>query len=108
MTDNANPTPALLDPELHLLQAQGSVPLTDTVVNHTFKTAPVFTGDAYEVLGDRCLPQRAIYGTLLSQHGPDAMGMVRSPKLFVNMNTPFSALVCGVQVCGAFDMCGYC
>ena len=97
-----NDGPALpFDPELRLLQVFGSVPSTETTTNHTFKTAPVITGDAFEALGAQCIPQKAVYGALYSQHGVGAAALIRSPKVYINMNTPFSALVCGVQVRGA-------
>ena len=85
------------DPEMALL-GEG-VPDTelDGADNHTFKTAPVFTGDAYNALGPDCLPQKALYGRLLQQDNGEQGGNITTPKLYINTNTPFSALICGVQ-----------
>jgi hypothetical protein len=48
------------------------------------------------------VPQRAVYGRVLAQHVPGCAPDVTLPKLYVNSNAPFSALVCGVQVRSLF------
>ena len=39
-----------------------------------------------------------MYGRLFEQNGTTQGGEIGSPKMYINTNTPFSALVCGVQV----------
>jgi len=90
---------AQYDPELELLG--DDVPLDDFLfssADHTFKTAPVVTEDAYNVLGHDVIPQRAVYGRIVSQRVHGCPERVGSQKLYINTNAPFSALVCGVQV----------
>ncbi len=89
------------DPELDLLKEPVSGEETASASNHALRTAPVFTGDAFDEMTHAVFPQRGLYGRILSQHTistsrPDD---VVSPKLHLNTNTPFSALICGVQVC---------
>ena len=86
------------DPELDLL---GDEPLEDESAGsmHAFRTAPIFTGDAFAVLGSSILPQRALYGRVIAQRAPSFPVKLTTPKLYINTNAPFSALVCGVQVC---------
>lgn len=91
-----------LDPELALLPEE-SIPgdkVASSANNHALRTAPIITGDALAETTGHIFPQRALYGRVIAQHTksgaqPDE---VISPKLYVNTNTPFSALVCGVQV----------
>ncbi len=91
----------IFDPEQELLGADGSLENdSDSAANHSLRTAPVFTGDAFNVLGPNILPQRALYGHLISQHVPNFPGQGKSRKVYINTNSPFSALVCGVQVSG--------
>ena len=90
----------MYDPELELL---GDVTISDgtpeaSYNGHTFRSAPIFTGDAFEMGGGDIMPQRAVYGSVISQHATGFPRKVNSPKLFINTNAPFSALVCGVQV----------
>jgi hypothetical protein len=66
--------------------------------DHTLLTAPIFTGDAVQALSKEITPQLAVYGRIISQHVPGFPDRTVSPKLYINSNTPFSALVCGVQV----------
>jgi hypothetical protein len=66
--------------------------------DHAVVTAPVLTGDALQALGVEVFPQTALYGRVLSQHGNDLDPKTLDPRVFVNTNAPFSALVCGVQV----------
>lgn len=63
-----------------------------------FETSPMFTGDAFDVIGSELMPQRALYGRVIAQHVPQFPSRTTSRKLYINTNTPFSAVVCGVQV----------
>ncbi len=86
-----------LDPELDLLgnDFEGD---DEGGTQHALRTAPVFTGDAFDLLGPGIMPQRALYGRVISQHAPHFPTKPLSPKIYINTNAPFSALVCGVQV----------
>lgn len=86
------------DPEFDLL---GQDPLDideSSGAAHAFRTAPVITGDAFHALGSDVFPQRALYGRIISQQVPGFAVRPHSPKIYINTNAPFSALVCGVQV----------
>ena len=85
------------DPELDLL---GDDTLEDESTGslHAFRTAPIFTGDAFAALGSSILPQRALYGRVIAQKATNFPVRITIPKLYINTNAPFSALVCGVQV----------
>ncbi|KAI0344940.1 hypothetical protein BDW22DRAFT_1469295 [Trametopsis cervina] len=87
------------DPELDLL---GDDPSTEYTAgaHHSSRTAPVFSGDALDMLGTSVFPQRALYGRLISQHAPQLAERPSVPKVYINTNTPFSAVVCGVQGSG--------
>ncbi|GJE88159.1 hypothetical protein PsYK624_042420 [Phanerochaete sordida] len=87
------------DPELDLL-GDDAQPDASSGPAHAFKTAPIFTGDAFGLLGPSVLPQRALYGRILGQHAPNFPEAPVSPKLYINTNAPFSAVVCGVQGSG--------
>jgi hypothetical protein len=66
--------------------------------DHSVRTAPIFTRDALDVVGEIGLPQRAVYGSVISQHAPGFPTRLSDPKVYINTNAPFSALICGVQV----------
>jgi hypothetical protein len=66
--------------------------------DHAVVTAPVLTGDALDILGMAMFPQRALYGRVISQHGSLVPVRAENSRVFINTNSPFSALVCGVQV----------
>ena len=85
------------DPELLLL---GTDPLETipTDSTHAARTAPIVTADAFHILGPSVFPQRALYGRIVAQHATGFATQPTSPKLYINTNAPFSALVCGVQV----------
>ena len=82
-------------PEYALLG--GDIP-EDEAVDHAFSTAPIFTGDALDALASDVLPQRAVYGSVLGQRVDGFPHTPSSPILYINTNTPFSGLVCGLQV----------
>ncbi|THG98002.1 hypothetical protein EW026_g4118 [Hermanssonia centrifuga] len=86
------------DPELELLFNDAEE--DDGGAQHAMRTAPVFTGDAFISLGPDIMPQRALYGRIVSQHVPGFPTIPSSPKFYINTNAPFSALVCGVQGSG--------
>ena len=89
------------DPELDLLGEGPSLNEEGSVAaDHTRKTAPVFTGEALQALGPSVMPQRALYGRLISQHSPNLPEKPAVPKVYFNTNAPFSAVICGVQVSG--------
>ncbi|GJE88163.1 hypothetical protein PsYK624_042460 [Phanerochaete sordida] len=89
----------LVDPELDLLGEETS-PEDSPGSLHAFKTAPIFTGDAFAALGPSVLPQRALYGRVIAQQAVNFPVRPTSSKLYINTNAPFSALVCGVQGSG--------
>ncbi|MBW0526223.1 hypothetical protein O181_065938 [Austropuccinia psidii MF-1] len=64
-----------------------------------FKNVPIITGDA-ATLSNHQFPQRTILGTVISQHARDFPKNLQIPKLYINTNTPFSAIICGVQGSG--------
>jgi hypothetical protein len=57
------------------------------------------TGEA-EQLSPGKFPQRAVIGSIVSQHAHGFPKTTSNPKLYLNVNTPFSALICGVQGSG--------
>ena len=87
------------DPELALLSevAVDDDDKSTGKADHALRTAPIFTGDAYERIGSSIFPQRGLYGRLL-ESSPGAK--LNSLKLFINLDAPFSGIVCGVQVRG--------
>lgn len=93
-----DPAPQIADVESELLGFDVGYPGTGTVAAHSLKTAPVFTGDALAVAGTSVFPQRALYGQVLSQHSSNLLRTPESSKIYINSNSPFSALICGVQV----------
>ena len=89
------------DPELDLLSEEPAPgEHTASASSHALRTAPIFTGDVLDELSHRIFPQRALYGRVIAQHTSSSSQSdeIVSPKLYINTNTPFSALVCGVQV----------
>ncbi|KNZ58270.1 uncharacterized protein VP01_1961g3 [Puccinia sorghi] len=90
------------DPELDLLQLPsqgGAVGLGYGTLEHSDRNAVLVTGDA-EKLSPGKFPQRAVLGTILSQHARGFPKTIENPKLYLNVNSPFSALICGVQGSG--------
>ncbi|KAF8586234.1 hypothetical protein K439DRAFT_1387349 [Ramaria rubella] len=90
------------DLELHLLgdpvtTSSGSSIFDINKARPSLETAPMLTGDAFEVTGSTIFPQRAVYGRILETN---TGAPVVSPKLFINTNSPFSGIVCGVQGSG--------
>ncbi|KAF8518615.1 hypothetical protein JB92DRAFT_3112943 [Gautieria morchelliformis] len=87
------------DPELALLGGDSNGDEFDTngEANHAHITAPMVTGDVCDAMGSTIFPQRAVYGSILDA----STGVqVKSRKLYINTNSPFSGIVCGVQGSG--------
>ncbi|KAH9894405.1 hypothetical protein C8Q73DRAFT_515623 [Cubamyces lactineus] len=64
-------------------------------------TAPLFTREAYLTVSiPETRNQYGVLGSVLSIHQSTATRTPDDPRLYVNTNTPFSALVCGVQGLG--------
>lgn len=88
-----------LEPELDLLGDDPSISEEGSAaMNHARRTAPVLTGDALSILGSNLIPQRALYGRIISQHSQGIPERATIPQIYINTNAPFSAVVCGVQV----------
>lgn len=99
------------NPELSLLHSEDSSPSSSSfdlqASDHSLRTAPILSGDAAALLGPDIVPQRAVYGRILSQV-IDSQGDEQrpvEPQVYINSNAPFSAVVCGLQVC--FDICWF-
>jgi hypothetical protein len=90
--------PRLLTAEDDLLGLEEATGDDGFAADHSVRTAPIFTRDALDLVGEAVLPQRALYGRVLGQHAPGFPTHLHDPKLYINTNAPFSALVCGVQV----------
>ncbi|PCH41312.1 hypothetical protein WOLCODRAFT_151354 [Wolfiporia cocos MD-104 SS10] len=88
--------------EYWLLQ---NIPLESRSSNdHELRTAPVFTREAYVAAGGAAtFPQRGLLGLVLETFDKDGKRPEEEsddPRLYINSNAPFSALVCGVQGSG--------
>jgi len=72
--------------------------------DHQLRTAPIFTREAYTAAGAALnFPQRGLLGSVLEVYdrtGPVNVNECQDPRLYLNSNAPFSALVCGVQGSG--------
>lgn len=92
----------MTDPELKLLtqnrHGSASRSLVQNATNHSHRTSPILTGDAAHILGHSLIPQRALYARILGQYIDGVEHPPTVPKLYVNSNAPFSAVVCGLQV----------
>ncbi|PLW21300.1 hypothetical protein PCANC_05035 [Puccinia coronata f. sp. avenae] len=90
------------DPELELLQLPAitnGIGGSDHTLEHSTRNAVLVTGEA-EQLSPGKFPQRAVIGSIVSQHAHGFPKTTSNPKLYLNVNTPFSALICGVQGSG--------
>ena len=92
------------DPEQDLL-GDDAIDDDSAASAHAFRTAPIFTGDAFALLGSSVLPQRALYGRIVAQKATGLPTRPATPKLYINTNAPFSAVVCGVQVRTTLLLC---
>ncbi|KAH9951841.1 hypothetical protein B0H21DRAFT_717813 [Amylocystis lapponica] len=89
-------------PALHELQLlDGASAVLGHEDDHEVKTAPILTRDAYVAAGISARPsQYGVLGSLLSVHDKTTCDVPDDPRLYINTNAPFSALVCGVQGSG--------
>ncbi|EIN11566.1 hypothetical protein PUNSTDRAFT_131729 [Punctularia strigosozonata HHB-11173 SS5] len=68
--------------------------------DHATITAPLFTGEALSLAGETVFPQYALYGHVIEQEAPGFASTIQVSQVFVNSNSPFSAVICGVQGSG--------
>ncbi|KAG9003350.1 hypothetical protein FRB94_003173 [Tulasnella sp. JGI-2019a] len=97
MDSSSISTPEVDSPEFDLLDGRVSNELPHEVI-----TAPLITRDAYQ-LGDgliKAIPQYGVIGSILSVHTHNSVEAYGDPRLYLNTNAPFSAVVCGVQGSG--------
>jgi hypothetical protein len=90
-----------LTEESQLTSLAGNVDGNDG--NHELKTAPLLTRGAYRTKKMRqAVGQYGVFGTITESRLPFATSMHDDEfsRLYLNTNTPFSALVCGVQGSG--------
>jgi hypothetical protein len=74
--------------------------LDTSAMEHELETAPFFTQDALDTLADTAIPQLTLLGRIISQHGADLPENPKNPRLMINIDSPFTAVVCGVQGSG--------
>lgn len=68
---------------------------------HDLSTAPLITKEAYDIGGyARAASQYGVMGRVISTHSKFSFDMPADPRLYLNTNAPFSAIVCGVQGSG--------
>ena len=92
------PPPGLsMDPELRLLNRSRAFESGGTL-SHELTTAPLFTCDAYKI-DPKLFPQRGLLGSVVRQMRTGFPLLPQDKRIYINTNTPSSALVCGVQVC---------
>ncbi|KIY52355.1 hypothetical protein FISHEDRAFT_63890 [Fistulina hepatica ATCC 64428] len=71
------------------------------VITHDLDTAPLFTRDAYLHSDFKGRPtQYGVLGQLLTVNNKGSSHKPDDNRLYINTNSPFSALVCGVQGAG--------
>jgi len=91
------------DGELELLDLDQTV---QTIGEHELKTSPLVTRDVIAL--SEQFAQRGLLGSVLSVHATGLPHRTVDPRIYLNLNTPSSGLVCGVQVsamCRTFHMC---
>ncbi|KAA1084038.1 hypothetical protein PGT21_015066 [Puccinia graminis f. sp. tritici] len=93
--------PVLNDPEVDLLQVQRSDGTSnlDSTPEHSTRNAVLVTGEAEKSSAGQ-FPQRAVVGSIVGQYAHGFPRITPNPKLYLNVNTPFSTLICGVQGSG--------
>ncbi|KAF9779993.1 hypothetical protein BJ322DRAFT_1023896 [Thelephora terrestris] len=67
---------------------------------HQLVTAPLFSRKAYELCEANNDCQYGVLGTILEIGGQEDESAPEDPRLYLNTNAPFSAVVCGVQGSG--------
>ncbi|KAG6903380.1 hypothetical protein C0995_013133 [Termitomyces sp. Mi166 len=84
-----------------LLLDEDSVGRAISMETHDLSTAPLITKEAYDGGGYlRSSSQYGVLGRVLSTHQKSLCERPEDPRLYLNTNAPFSALVCGVQGSG--------
>lgn len=78
----------------HVLLSHGS---TEEAERHELATSPLVTFDAYRRAAS-VFPQLAVFGSILEQNANGFDSTPSDCRLYMNTNTPLSAVVCGVQV----------
>ncbi|KAH9469508.1 hypothetical protein Pst134EA_006800 [Puccinia striiformis f. sp. tritici] len=68
-------------------------------LEHSSRNVVLITGKAEKALAGQ-FPQRAVIGSIFGQHAPGFSKTTLDPRLYLNVNTPFSALICGIQGSG--------
>ncbi|KAF8138654.1 hypothetical protein EV363DRAFT_538664 [Boletus edulis] len=69
--------------------------------DHELRTAPIVTRDAYVAAGYRDnMTQYGVLGRALQIFNKSQAYSPTDPRLYINTNAPFSAIVCGVQGSG--------
>ncbi|TFK76039.1 hypothetical protein BDN72DRAFT_831482 [Pluteus cervinus] len=72
-----------------------------TVADHGIITAPILSREAYEVADfDQDSTQYGVLGSIIATVSMEHTYIPQDPRLYVNTNAPFSAVVCGVQGSG--------
>jgi hypothetical protein len=93
-----------LNEESQLTSLAGNVDGNDVDHDHELKTAPLLTRGAYRTKKMRqVVGQYGVFGTITESklpQTPTSMQNDEFTRLYLNTNTPFSALVCGVQGSG--------
>ncbi|KAH9849873.1 hypothetical protein C2E23DRAFT_870336 [Lenzites betulinus] len=85
--------------ELSLLNLDASP--EDTAGEHEMITAPLLSREAYVAAGMlQKRSQYGVFGSLTAIREKGATYTPQDPRLYVNTNAPFSAVVCGVQGSG--------
>jgi hypothetical protein len=87
-----------LDPQLALLDAQTSLDDGLDNTDRSLRTAPVLTGDVYASASSSSHPNFGVYGRILAQEIPGIATNPTNTKMMINLNMPFSTVVCGLQV----------
>lgn len=91
-----------MDAELALLKSCQRTTTGLLAKSHSFKTAPILTRDALNACHRDNLvdvfPQRGLLGSVLSMNRQGSAHKSNDPRLYVNLDTPSSGLICGVQV----------
>jgi len=93
-----------LHEESQLTSLASNVDGNDLDVDHELKTAPLLTRGAYRTKKMRqAVGQYGVFGTITESRLPQTPTSMQNDefsRLYLNTNTPFSALVCGVQGSG--------
>ncbi|EIW82443.1 hypothetical protein CONPUDRAFT_123376 [Coniophora puteana RWD-64-598 SS2] len=87
--------------EMHLLHSDVGFESVERAKDHELRNAPLLTREAYvSSHQDVANMQYGVLGKTLSIRDKTHHLTIRDPRLYVNTNAPFSAVVCGVQGSG--------